>query len=655
MGAPSDRGRPEPVGHGLPVEERYWTTERYREAHRASLVDPAAFWAGIAREFVRWETPFARALDWDPPFARWFPDGRLNASDNCLDRHLAGATRHRVAYYWEGEPGDRRTISYDDLYREVNRLASALAKRGLGPKDFAAVYMPMVPELPVVLLALARLGIPFTTVFSGFSAAALAERMNGVKARILFTADGGYRRGHVVPLKTIADEALAQAPSVETVVVTRRTHDDVPMQAHRDLEWATVLHEGGRYQPPVPVASDHLLYLLYSSGTTGVPKAIAHGTGGYLVHVAATMRWIFDPGPSDVYWCAADVGWVTGHSYIIFGPLATGATSLLYEGAFDHPHPDRLWEMVERYHVSVLYTSPTALRALRRHGDEFATRHDLTSLRLLGTVGEAINPEVWRWYFETIGGRRCPIVDTWWQTETGGVMVAPAPGLGLVPLKPGSATLPLPGIDVDVVQEDGSPAPPGTKGFVVVRRPWPGMLLGVHGDPERYRAAYWTRFPGAYYAGDFAVKDGDGYLWFLGRADEVLKVAGHRLGTIEIEDAILGYPGVAEAAVCGVADEVKGEVPIAFVVLRSGAHPSATLTDGILEHVVERIGKIARPERVHFVRKLPKTRSGKIMRRVVKAVAEGRTDLGDVTTLEDEASVDEVQQAMHLFLHEVGR
>ncbi|MGI0132144.1 MAG: acetate--CoA ligase [Thermoplasmata archaeon] len=635
------------------MDERYWATEHYRERHRSSIRDPPSFWAEVARSAVRWETPFTRALDWDPPFARWFPDGRLNASDTCLDRHMTTDVRHRVAYYWEGEPGERRTISYDDLFRDVNRVASALDRRGFGPDDFAAIYLPMIPELPVTMLALARLGIPFTTVFSGFSSTALAERMRGIGARILFTADGGYRRGHVVPLKAIADEALAQTPTVATVVVARRTRDEVPFTDHRDVEFSTLLAEGHPHHPAHPVRSDHLLFLLYSSGTTGVPKAIAHGTGGYLVHVAATMRWVFDPTPMDVLWCAADVGWVTGHSYIIFGPLAVGATSLLYEGAFDHPRPDRLWEMVERYRATVLYTSPTALRAMRRLGDEHAARHDLTSLRLLGTVGEAINPEVWKWYYETIGGKRCPIVDTWWQTETGGIMVSPAPGLALVPLKPGSATLPLPGIDVDIVRDDGTTAPPGVKGLVVVRHPWPGMLLGVHGNPERYRAAYWQRFPGLYYAGDYAVRDDDGYLWFLGRADEVLKVAGHRLGTIEIEDAILSYPGVAEAAVCGVADDVKGEVPVAFVVLRSGQRPQASLSDQILDHVVERIGKIARPERVHFVHRLPKTRSGKIMRRVVKAVAEGRTDLGDVTTLEDEASVEEVQQAMHLFLHEM--
>ena len=633
--------------------ERHWPINRYRQHHEESVRDIRAFWGKVAREVVRWEEPFTEVLDWKPPFARWFPDGRLNVSANCLDRHQTTAARHRVAYYWEGEFGERSAISYDDLYREVNRLASALSRRGFGPNDYAAIYLPMIPELPVTMLALARLGIPFTTVFSGFSASALADRIRGLNARLLFTADGGYRRGQIVPLKTIADDAVAAAPSVETVVVARRTRQEVPLHPKRDVEWAALVGEGDRFIAPRPVPSDHLLFLLYSSGTTGVPKAIAHSTGGYLVHVTATMQWVFDPRPEEIFWCAADVGWVTGHSYIVFGPLSLGVTSLLYEGAYDFPKPDRLWEMISRYRVNILHTSPTALRALRRSGDHHVLAHDLTSLRLLGTVGEAINPTVWSWYYSTVGGGRCPVVDTWWQTETGGMMVSPAPGLATVPLKPGSATLPLPGIDADVVDESGERAAPGQKGYVVIRQPWPGMLLGIHGNPDRYRAAYWSKFPGMYYAGDWAVRDDDGYFWFLGRADEVLKVAGHRLGTIEIEDALLAYPGIAEAAVCGVPDEVKGEVPIAFVVVRTGTSPTMTLGDQLIDHVSAKIGKIARPERVHFVRMLPKTRSGKIMRRVVRAVAEGRTEVGDLTTLEDGASVDEIQRALKEFAHEL--
>jgi acetyl-CoA synthetase len=630
----------------LPFEERHWPTERYRALHRESLHDVGAFWAPVAREVVHWRRPFTRALDWDPPHARWFPDGELNVSENCLDRHLDGATRSRVAYYWEGEDGATRTISYLELHREVERLAAALARRGFTHRDFAAIYLPMVPELPVAMLALARLGIPFTTVFSGFSATALGERIRHLGARLLLTADGGYRRGAVVPLKKIADDALASAPSVGTVVVVERTHQPVPMADGRDVPYRELIRERAVPIAPQAVASDHPLFLLYTSGTTGRPKAIVHGSGGYLVHVAATTRWVFNPQPGEVFWCAADIGWVTGHSYIVFGPLSNGMTSVLYEGVFDHPVPDRLWEMVERYRVNTLYTSPTALRGLRRHGDDAVTSHDLSSLKLLGTVGEAINPAVWEWYYRVVGKSRCPIVDTWWQTETGGILIGAAPGLGAVPMKPGSATYPLPGIDADVVNEHGEPTRAGEKGFVVLRQPWPGMLLTLFGEDERFRAAYWTRFPGLYYAGDYAVRDGDGYFWFLGRADEVLKVAGHRLGTVEIEDALVSYPGVAEAAVCGRSDDVKGEVPIAFVVVRHGQPHSPEMAKALADHVALRIGKIARPEAVHFVSKLPKTRSGKIMRRVVKAVAEGSASVGDITTLEDEASVDEIREAL---------
>ncbi len=651
---PPDPERPPGGGlEHLPFEARYWPTERYRSFHRQSVRDVGAFWGPLARELVRWHRPFTRTLEGEFPHARWFPDGELNLSENCLDRHLDGPTRNKVALYWEGEDGSRRTLSYAELTREVERLAGALHARGFSKRDYAAIYLPMVPELPVTMLALARLGIPFTTVFSGFSASALAERIRRLGARLLVTADGGYRRGAVVPLKAIADEALEQAPSVTTSVVVRRTGAAVGSVPGRDVPWETLLSEGPRRQPPVPLPSDHPLFLLYSSGTTGHPKAIVHGTGGYLVHTLATMRWVFDARAEDVYWCAADVGWVTGHSYIVFGPLGLGLTSVLYEGALDHPAPDRVWSMVEHYGVNLLYTSPTALRSLRTHGDEPVLAHDLSSLRILGSVGEAINPSVWEWYYRVVGKERCPIVDTWWQTETGGIMISPAPGLGLVPMKPGSATYPLPGVDADVVDEKGRPAAPGEKGYAVIYRPWPGMLLGLHEDEARYVSSYFGRFPGAYYAGDYAVRDADGYFWFLGRADEVLKVAGHRLGTIEIEDAILSYPGVAEAAVCGRTDEVKGEVPVAFVVLRRGVEPDPALAGPIAAHVSALIGKIARPEEVHFVGRLPKTRSGKIMRRVVKAVADGRDDVGDLTTLEDGATVDEVREAIARFRSEL--
>ncbi|MCI4335895.1 MAG: acetate--CoA ligase [Thermoplasmata archaeon] len=647
MAGASGTGEDGPGASGPPRgPEEAAAISGYRARLAATLAQGTSFWERVGREELVWRTPFTQTLDWQPPFARWYPDGRLNAAENCLDRHLATEAGRRIAYLWEGEDGSRRTLTYEELARAVNRLASALDAEGFGPDDFAAIYLPMVPELPIAMLALARLGIPFTTVFSGFSAAALSDRIRDLGARLLITADGGWRRGKIVPLRAIAEEALATAPTVTRSVVVRRTGERVDLNPARDVGWDELLRRGDEEFAAPAFPSDHLLYLLYSSGTTGVPKAIAHGTGGYLAHVRATMRWVFDVQPHEVFWCAADIGWVTGHSYIVFGPLANGLTSVLYEGAFDHPSPSRMWEIVERYRVNVLHTSPTALRALRKHGDEHVRHHDLSSLRMLGTVGEAINPEVWRWYHEIVGGGRCPIVDTWWQTETGGMLVSAAPGLASIPMKPGSATLPLPGIDADVVNEKGEPTKPGEKGFAIVRRPWPGMLLTLHKDPERYRRSYWERFPGCYYAGDFALRDADGYFWFLGRADEVLKVAAHRLGTIEIESALLTHPAVAEAAVCGVPDEEKGEVPVAFVVLRGSGSPSPQLAAELRRAVDARIGKIARPRRIYFVRSLPKTRSGKIMRRVVRAVATGQEDVGDLTTLDDEASVDEVRAAL---------
>ncbi|HTP55147.1 MAG TPA: AMP-binding protein, partial [Thermoplasmata archaeon] len=481
------------------------------------------------------------------------------------------------------------------------------------------------------------------------------DRLRGLGARLLITADGGFRRGRALPLKAIADAAVDHAPSVETVVVVRRSGAPVPMRRGRDVAWDDVPTGAAPAGLPTAFPSNHPLFLLYSSGTTGEPKAIVHGTGGYLAWVRATLRWVFDPRPDDVFWCAADIGWVTGHSYIVFGPLANGLTSVLYEGALDHPAPDRMWAIAERYRVNVLYTSPTALRAQRRRGDANVRAHDLSALRLLGSVGETINPAVFEWYARVVGGGRCPVVDTWWQTETGGILVSATAGLGLVPERPGSATFALPGIDVDVVRDDGTPSAPGEKGFAVVRRPWPGLALTLLADDDRFRRTYWTKFPGAYYPGDFAFKDADGYLWFLGRADEVLKVAGHRLGTIELEHVLLTHPTVAEAAVCGVPDLEKGEVPVAFVVLREAHGRVEPRGSDLAEHVAVEIGPFARPSAVHLVRSLPKTRSGKIMRRVVRAVAEGRADIGDVTTLEDEGSVDEIRAALEAFRRELER
>jgi acetyl-CoA synthetase len=622
---------------------------RYAELRAQATADPERFWAGIARSELSWSRPFERVLDGSAPFFRWFGGGTLNAAHNCVDRHLGTPTAQRVAYYWEGEDGAHRTLSYAELGRAVQRLADALAARGFSKEDRAAVYLPMIPELPIAMLALAHRGIPFTVVFSGFSAEALALRVRDLGARILLTADVGYRRGQVVPLGEIADRAAQGAPSLDTVVRLHRSRERSRPLSDRTIDWDRFCAPPAPRVAPVELPSEHPLFLLYSSGTTGSPKGVVHSTGGYLTHVAATMRWIFAPGPTDVYWCAADIGWVTGHSYIVFGPLLVGATSVLYEGALDHPEPARFYEILERHGVTELYTSPTALRSLRRHGDTLPQRHDLRRLRLLGSVGEPINPSVWDWYFRVVGGGRCPVVDTWWQTETGGIMVAPTPALDGRSLKPGSATLPLPGVRVEVLTEAGREAASGERGFAIVRGPWPGMLLGLWKDDERYRATYWTRFPGTYYTGDYAVRDEDGYLWFLGRADEVLKVAGHRIGT-----ALVHHPAVAEAAVCGLPDPVRGEHPIAFVVLRPGESDKRALPRELEELVEVEIGRFARPSRVVIVGQLPRTRSGKIMRRVVRAVALRGVEVGDLSTLEEEASVEEVRRAVAAFASELS-
>src|SRR5579875_1035356 len=639
----------------LPTETRIFPINRYAEAHKESLVDIERFWHSVASEEISWFRSWDKVLDWNPPFARWFIGAELNASYNCVDRHLSGAVRNKVAYYWEGEDGERRTLTYQDLHIEVNRFANALMRLGIEKGSRVTIYLPMTPELPIAMLACTRLGAPFTVVFSGFSSQSLSDRMNDSGSTLLITADGGFRRGKVIHLKQIADQALETSPGVKNVIVYKRTGQEISMKEGRDHWWSDVVpgSESVKEVLPARVESNHPLYLLYSSGTTGKPKAIVHGTGGYLTYTAATTRWVFDPKPSDVYWCAADIGWVTGHSYIVFGPLSLGLTSILYEGALDYPQNDRLWEMIERYRVNILYTSPTALRGLMKYGDEPPAKHDLRSLNVLGTVGEPINPHVWLWYFEKIGGGRCPVVDTWWQTETGGIMISASPRLGLVPLKPGSATLPLPGIDAQVLDDSGRPTASGEKGYIVIRKPWPGMLLTLNGDDARYKQVYWSRFPGSYYPGDYCVRDEDGYFWLLGRADEVLKVAGHRLGTIEIEDALLSHKAVAESAVAGKHDEVKGESIAAFVIVKTGYAAGPALAKELKEHIRSTVGPIAVPDDLHFVKSLPKTRSGKIMRRVVKAVANGMDSVGDTTTLEDEASVEEVKRAVAEFQQQV--
>jgi len=637
----------------LPFNERYVpSVAKYRAMIEESLNDISAFWDKAAKE-IPWYEGWEKALDWNMPFAKWFVGGKLNVSNVCLDWQIQNGKGDKVAYYWEGEDYAMRTITYRDLYREVNRLAYALREMGLKRGDRIAIYLPMVPELPIAMLAAARLGIIFTVIFSGFSAKALSDRANDAKARILITADGSLRRGKVVPLKSIADEAMKSCPNVEKVIVFKRLDGNVNMVQGRDVWWHEALPKNEVSVEPERIESNEILYLLYTSGTTGKPKAVAHSNGGYTVYVHSTQKWVFDATDSDVYYCTADIGWVTGHSYIVFGPLSHGITSVMYEGAIDYPQPDRWWEIVERYRISIFYTAPTAIRALMRYGEEWPRKRDLSSLRLLGTVGEPINPEAWRWYYRVIGRELCGICDTWWQTETGGILISPAPNLAQFPLKPGSATFPLPGIDPEVVDDDGKPLPPGSKGFLVIKKPWPGMLLTLFGDDERYKEVYWSRFKGVYYTADSAIRDEEGYFWLLGRSDEVIKVAGHRLGTREVEDAFVTYPAVAEAAVVGKPDPIKGEVIVAFVVLKKGQEADGSLVDKLKKHIRSELGPIATPDEVHIVNMLPKTRSGKIMRRLIKAVALG-SSIGDVTTLEDGASVDEIQKAMEDFRLSMG-
>jgi acetyl-CoA synthetase len=611
----------------------------YDEAER----DFEGFWARIARERVDWSKPFDTTLEWDLPFAKWFTGGELNMSYNCIDRHVERGLGDKVAYHWIGEPGDTRTITYSDLHREVQKAANALKELGIGKGDRVAIYMPMIPELPIAMLACARLGAPHTVVFGGFSAEALSGRMNDAEAKLLITADGGWRRGKPAELKTAADAAVADAPTVKNVLVVRRLGDQAPntkMVKGRDHWWHEVVDRQPADCPPVPVESEHMLYLLYTSGSTAKPKGIFHTTAGYLVGTAFTHEMIFDVKPDDVYWCAADVGWVTGHSYIVYGPLANATTGVMYEGTPDTPAWDRWWQIVEDYKVNILYCAPTAIRAFMKQGAQFPEKHDLSSLRVLGSVGEPINPEAWLWYNEHIGGGRAPIVDTWWQTETGMILITPLPGVTTT--KPGSATFPFPGISADVVDGDGKSVPLGGGGYLVLKRPWPAMLRGIYGDPERYKQTYWSRFPGMYFAGDGAKRDEEGYFWLLGRVDDVMNVAGHRLSTTEIESALVSHPAVAEAAVVGGPDPVTGEAIIAFVILRVGKEPTEALGTELRNHVATKISPIAKPKSLMFTPDLPKTRSGKIMRRLLRDIAQGRA-LGDTTTLADATVVETIR------------
>ncbi len=601
------------------------------------------FWAGLARDRLTWMHPFEKTLEWDLPFAKWFVGGKLNVSENCLDRHVAAGLGDKVAYHWIGEPGDTRTLTYAQLLAEVQKTANALLELGVQTGDRVAIYMPMIPELPIAMLACARIGAPHTVVFGGFSAEALSGRINDAQAKVLITADGGWRRGKPVDLKSAADEAVADAPTIEHVLVARRLGDRLPasMTAGRDVWWSDIVDRQSTDCPPVPLDSEHMLYLLYTSGTTAKPKGIMHTTAGYLLGASYTHEMVFDVKPDSVYWCAADIGWVTGHSYIVYGPLANATTSVLYEGAPDTPAWDRWWQIVEDYKVSILYCAPTAIRAFMKQGEEHPAKHDLSSLRMLGTVGEPINPEAWLWYQQNIGGGRCPIVDTWWQTETGMIMITPLPGVTTT--KPGSATFPFPGLAADVVDARGESVPLGSGGYLVLKRPWPAMLRGIYGDPDRYRATYWSRFPGMYFAGDGAKRDMDGYYWLLGRVDDVMNVAGHRISTIEVESALVDHAAVAEAAVVGKNDPLTGQAIFAFVTVRQGVHADDALGHDLREHVAKVIGPIARPKYLLFTPDLPKTRSGKIMRRLLRDVAEGRS-LGDTTTLADSGVVESIRE-----------
>jgi len=601
--------------------------------------DPEAFWAGFADE-LDWFSKWTKVLEWNPPHARWFLGGTLNASVNCVDRHVRGPRRNKAAIVWEGEPGDRRTLTYFDLFRQVSQFANVMKSLGIKRGDRVAIYLPLIPELAIAMLACARIGAVHSVVFGGFSSESLRDRINDAQATLLITADGGWRRGQVVPLKQMADEALEETPSIEHVIIVQRLQGalaEVRVKEGRDHWYHRLMLEATYDCEPEHMDAEDMLYILYTSGTTGKPKGIVHTTGGYLVGTYATTKWVFDLKEEDVYWCTADIGWVTGHSYVVYGPLANGATVLMYEGAPDWPHRDRFWRIVERYGVTIFYTAPTAIRAFMRWGTEWPSGRDLSSLRLLGSVGEPINPEAWVWYHRYIGGERCPVVDTWWQTETGAIMITPLPGI--TPTKPGSATLPFPGIKAEIKTDRGATVEGAGGGFLALTRPWPSMLRGIYGDPERYVTQYWSRWtPDIYFTGDGAKRDPDGFFWLLGRVDDVLNVAGHRIGTMEVESALVDHPRVAEAAVVGRPHEIKGQAVAAFVTLRDGAQGSESLVGELKDHVVKKIGAIARPDDVIFSADLPKTRSGKIMRRLLRDIAEGKA-LGDTTTLADPAVV----------------
>jgi acetyl-CoA synthetase len=639
----------------LPFNEKY-TLSPYKETYRRSLEDSERFWKEQALE-LEWTKPFSKVLDEsNAPFYRWFPDGLINITQNALDRHVKTWKTNKAALIWESESGESRTLTYGQLFNEVNRLARALKDLEIKKGDRILTYLPLMPELPISLLASARIGAVHSVVFSGFSHQAIADRINDAKAKVVITTDYTVRRGKKIPLKQVVDEALKQTPSVEKVIVVKRPHfEDTKMTEGRDIYYNELVSRTGYKKVEAEeTSSTDPLFILYTSGTTGKPKGIFHLHGGYGLWTYLTTKWVFDLHDNDVFFNTADIGWITGHSYIVYGPLQVGATTLMYEGVPDYPNPDKWWELIEKYNVTVFYTSPTAIRSLMKYGEEWPKSHDLNRLRIVGSVGEPINPEAWRWYSKNIGHNELPIVDTWWQTETGGIMISATPGLGNYMLKPSANGLPLPGVEADVINEEGTKAKDREKGYIVIRRPWPGMLAGVWGDPDRYISTYWSKFKGVYYPGDYAVKDEDGFFFILGRADEVLKIAGHRIGTREIEDVLISFPGVAESAVIGVPDPVRGEVAVAAVVLKQGYEPSENLKKQILSHIKDNLGSLVIMKDIYFVTKLPKTRSGKIMRRLIKSVLSGQ-QTGDTSTLEDETSLDELKKIINEFENEVKR
>ena len=603
--------------------------------------DFVSFWDEQAKN-LSWFSTWEKTLDWRPPFAKWFVGGTINASYNALDIHQSSKS-DKSAILWEGENGESRNVTYGEMFTQVKKLANVLKSLDVQRGDRVTIYLPMVPELPIAMLACARIGATHTVIFSGFSATSIKDRVYDSNSKVIITADGGYRRGKIVPLKDVIDDAIKDLDFVEHVIVLERTKNKISMSS-KDKLWTELMNESSDSCPAEELSSDHPLYILYTSGTTGKPKGVLHGTGGYLTHLYSTFKWAFDIKDSDVFFCTADIGWVTGHSYVVYAPLLHGATQVMYEGAPDFPDVSRMWDILQKYKVSIFYTTPTALRMFMKFSDDIPNSFDLSSLRLLGTVGEPINPKVWKWYFKTIGKEKCPIIDTWWQTETGGMLISSLPGLETISLKPGSGTLPIPGVSIAIVDENGDDLPANTKGYLVIKNPWPGMLLTLWGDDEKYKTVYWSKYENYYYSGDYARKDDDGYIWLLGRADDVLKVAGHRIGTAELESCMVSHPSVAESAVCSIPDDIKGEVIIAFVVLKQGITKDSDILEKELSDKIRTdIGAIATPKQIYFVSKLPKTRSGKIMRRLLKAIGNNEK-IGDVSTLEDGAAVTEVQQ-----------